>query len=176
MTPDQIAALVVSVVGGGVLGWAYWRLARAAPAGSTYLTSPLWLGWPRGAVIALVVLQALAAAGFLAAVLTWIFGAPPDGGVMARPAALPVTLAVFLLGSIAWAVLVARPAPGAGVTAGVSLALVATAAATVALIAGAAEEKRPRWWVLLGLLLLGAVTVLADGVAWNARWIATRVY
>lgn len=171
MTPEQIASLVVVVVGGACVIASYAMLAQTSAGDRGYIDSPLWLDAGRDTVIALVALQALAAVGFLAAVGTWIFGKPPTGGLMARPAALPVTLAVFMVFSALWAFFLAWGAAFKGV---VALTLIAVALASVALLAGAAEETKPRWWVVLGLLLLSTTTVLSDAVAWNSRFLASK--
>lgn len=167
MTPDQNAALAVAVVGGlGVIG-SYIYLSTAHKT-SSYVNSPLWLELGRSVTIPLTVLQMLAAVGFIAAIGSWIFGAPPDGGIMSLTAMLPVTLGFFLAASIAWAILVAQKNPP---KAAVSVSLVVAAVTSILLLAGAAEEAKPRWWIVLGLILFCAVTVLADGVVWNARYL-----
>jgi xanthine/uracil permease len=52
-----------------------------------------------------------------------------------------------------------------------SAALLFVAVASILFVAAASEEQRPRWYVLLGTLLLAITTVLCDGVAWNSRFI-----
>lgn len=166
MTPNQKATLAVAILGGlGVIG-SYVYLAKTQK--TSYIHSPLWLNMGRQVVIPLTILQILAAMGLLAAIGTWIFGNAPDGGIMALPAALPITLGVFLAASIAWAVLIAQGGPP---KAAVSFSLVMAAIASILLLAGAAEEAKPRWWIVLGLVIFCSVTVLADGVVWNARYI-----
>jgi hypothetical protein len=165
----NVPSLVVLLVMGAVLAASYALLAWRKGSATGYIGSPLWLGMERSTVIMLVFLQALAAVGFLSAVLTWVFFAPPSGGVLSyHPAVLPVVLGVFLASSAAWAFLMSADDPN---KIAVSASLVVTAVASIVLVAGAAEETRPRWWVVGGTLLLALVTVLGDGVAWNARWL-----
>ena len=53
------------------------------------------------------------------------------------------------------------------------LSLITTAIASILLLAGTIEEKKDdiRWYKVLGLLSLCLVTVLADGVLWNANYL-----
>jgi hypothetical protein len=171
LSAEQISTLVVAVVGGVLVVGSYIYLTLSVGSGS-YLDSPLWNGIGRDAVIALVFMQALAAIGMIAAICTWVFGDPPRGGLMSRPAALPVTLAVFLVASALWAFLMASKTPAKGA---VVFVLVAAAAASIAMLAGSAEESNPRWWVLMGLFFLCATTVLGDAVVWNSRFLTTAL-
>lgn len=157
---------VVLGVSAPILFWSYAQLAQETQG--TYLRNPHWLGFDKNTVAFVVLFQVLAAVGFLASVGTWVFAKPPQGGVLTYHRwVLPITLCVFMVGAIGWAQTLRR-----GYKWGVSASLVATALATVVLIAGAAEETNPRWWVVAGLLALGFVTVLVDGVMWNARWLS----
>ena len=53
------------------------------------------------------------------------------------------------------------------------LSLITTAIASILLLAGTIEEKKDdiRWYKVLGMLSLCLVTVLADGVLWNANYL-----
>jgi hypothetical protein len=167
MAVDTVS-LAVLIVFGGVLVVSY-TLLGFKHKGVGYVASPLWLGMGRSTVIMLVVLQVFAAIGFLLSVLTWVLVRSPNGGVLSySPAVLPLVLALFLAASSSWAFLLLFDNPN---KIAVSASLIITALASVVLAAGAAEENEPRWWVVLGTLLLGLVTVLSDGVVWNARWI-----
>lgn len=166
MILEQKVASVVTFVGGaGVLG-SYIRLGMNAK--TTYFDSPLWLGLSREVVIMLTCFQILAAIGFITAIGTWLFSTPPSGGVMSRPGALSCTLAVFMIASIAWALLITRENPPVWA---VALSLITAALTSIVLLAGAAEEHEVRWWILIGLLMFCVVTVLADAVVWNSRFI-----
>jgi len=168
MIADQKAALAVLIVGGTGVVASYVYLMVTHHHQTSYVDSPLWLGMPRSVVIPITILQVIAAIGFLAAVCTWLFDAPPKEGLMSRTGALATTLAVFFAASVGWAALMSRRNPPVWA---VSLCLIAAAASSIAMLAGAAEESKPRWWVTLGLLVFCLVTVLADGVLWNARFI-----
>lgn len=164
----NVPSLIVLIVLGAVLAVSYVLLGLKHNQ-HNYLKSPLWLGMGYPTVVMLVVFQALAAFGFLAAVLTWVFDQSPQGGILSyNRAVLPITLSVFLAGSFSWAFLLLADQPN---KIAVSASLIVTALASIILLAGAAEETKPRWWVVGGLLLLALVTVLADAVIWNSRWI-----
>ena len=55
----------------------------------------------------------------------------------------------------------------------VVLSLITTAFASILLLAGTIEEEKEdiKWYKVLGMLSLCLVTVLADGVLWNANYI-----
>jgi hypothetical protein len=168
LSREQVATMVVALVGGALVIASYAYLATSSPGGG-YLDTPLWNGIGRHTVIALVAMQVLAAVGAVAAIGTWIAN-PPKGGLMSRTGALPATLAVFLTASALWGFLMAMKTPS---KAGVSVTLIVAAATSIAMLAGSAEESAPRWWVVLGLLLLCATTVLADAVVWQSRFMTT---
>ena len=54
--------------------------------------------------------------------------------------------------------------------------LVCTAIASILLLAGSIESDQPKWYIVLGLILLSIVTVLGDGVVWNANYIYKQLY
>lgn len=173
MIKDKTSLVTASVGGLGVLA-SYGFLASRAPRGDKggYANSPLWLGLGKGTVVPMIALQGAAALGFLVSVGSWL-RSPPTAGLMSRRGVLPATLGLFTASAAAWGVLAAfmnkDGTASKGVKAGMAVALSVTAASTIAMIAGAAEDVPHRSHVTLGLMSLGAVTVLADGVVWNAR-------
>lgn len=160
----DFTTLAVAVVGGLVLLATYAFIFGVRKPGP-YLTHVYWFGMDPQVVKVLVVFQVLAAIGFCLAVTSWIVQ-PPIGGVMGAPWAVPVTLAILLATAIAWPLALYHDRRWL-----VVLSLVGTAVCTILLLAGSIEEVSPRWWVVLGFLLLGLVTVLADAVVWNANYI-----
>ena len=130
----------------------------------SYLSHPYWLGIPKGVVTMLTVFQCLAALGFLIAIGTWIIF-PPIGGI-ASEGNLAWLVGLFIAFAIVWPIALRYEVHWL-----VIVSLVGTAAGSILLLAGALEEDIPRWWVILGLLLLNLVTVLCDGVGWNAVYI-----
>ena len=161
--------LVTTLVLGGCVLLSYVLCFRGT--GSSYIDSPFWMGMPRSSVYVLIGFQILAVIGFFLMMVSWLLR-PPEGGVLARPHALLLTMVVFLVASAAWAPLTKYASRHWGLA---SLSLVATAACSLVFVAGAAEETSPRWYVLLGALLLSITVVLSDAGAWNARWIQSSL-
>lgn len=138
---------------------------------ANYFTHPFWMGIPESVVRVLLPLQILAALGFLVAVGTWI-KEPPTGGVMGRdPIGLPLTVAIFLTTAVVWPIAVYYKVHWLAI-----VSLLGTAIASITMLAGSIEENNPRWWIVLGLLKLSLVTVLGDGVVWNAKYVSTLLY
>ena len=166
----QVSSLVTTIVGGlGVLT-SYGVVFGKLIPGQSYATHPFWLGLDKNFVSFLIMLQVLAVFGFITSVGTWILD-PPEGGILSsssRAWLLPLTLAVFLASATIWA-----PATFYKLKWLAVFSLITTATSSILLLAGSVEEDVPRWWVVLGLLFLNIVTVLADGVIWNARYIVT---
>jgi hypothetical protein len=131
-----------------------------------YINHPMWLGMSTPLIYTLVVFQILAAAGFVTAMINWVISSPTTGVFGDHPWLLPATVAVFLAAATTWA-----PATFYKVHWLVVGGLVVVAVASILLLAGAAEEIPQRWWIVAGLLLFNLVTVLADGVIWNAVYI-----
>ena len=164
----DISLLVILIVGGlGVLLSYMYVFLKLCPA--NYITHPFWFGIPPVIVRILCVFQIFAALGFLLSAVSWIHE-PPKEGVMGRPWALLSTLLVFFLGSILWPFATHFKLSSLAVG-----SLVAVALSSIVLLAGSIEEQNPRWWIVLGWILFSIVTVLCDGILWNARYIKTLV-
>lgn len=175
------ASLIILTVGGAAVLASYFWVFRSE--GASYLSSsnPYWLGYSKGAIRALVVLQVLAVVGFLLFAVPWVFISSPEGGLGARRGALPATLALFLVAAALWAPAMREAIKTGsrthsktwkGVGAG---ALFLCAVASILFVAMAAEEANPRWYVLLGTILFAGTTVLGDGVAYPARMLTRDI-
>jgi len=163
----QVSALITVIIGGIAVFLSYgWVFGKLQPG--KYLSHPFWLGLPRSVVVMLVAFQALAAIGFLVAMTSWVIQPPTTGVMGTHKWALPVTLVVFFLFAVMWA-----PATFYKIHWLVVLSLIGTAAASIVLLAGSIEETDPKWYVMLGFMLLCIVTVLNDAVLWNAKYIRT---
>jgi hypothetical protein len=163
MNKTSIATLVVTILGGiGVIASYIWVFSKNK---GNYVTHEYWYGLDESVVKLLIFFQVLAAIGFLMAILTWII-APPVGGVLDPWYALPTTLLFFFITAIIWPF-----ATHFEIEWLVVLSLIGTAICTIVLLAGSVEENNPRWWVVLGLMLLSIVTVLSDAIIWNANYI-----
>jgi hypothetical protein len=167
---NSMEVLVVTMVLGLCVLVSYFYIF-AVKLYANYFTHPFWMGIPKSVVRILLPLQGLAALGFLVAIGSWIKN-HPNGGVMGRnPVALPLTIGVFLATATVWPVAVYHKVHWLTVA-----SLVGTAAASIAMLAGSIEEKDPRWWIVLGLVALSSVTVLGDGVLWNAKYVSALMY
>ena len=136
----------------------------------SYFTSPYWLGANSESIRALVVLQILAAFGYVVWVL-WLTSTNTviTYGVLQSPFIRFVLIQSFLLSSLAWpftayyfmrqqtlmrSIIACVPLWGAALS-------------VIVLIGGTFEAKAPAV-PTLGILALGTVVVLADGVGWCA--------
>jgi len=161
----NVSTLIVVVLGGIAISLSYGIVFGKLQPGQ-YLSHPFWLDIPKELVVILVVFQALAAIGFLLAIIPWIIQ-PPKTGVMGKHEwTLPLTLGFFFVFAVMWA-----PATFYKVHWLVVLSLIGTAIASIVLLAGSIEEDNPRWYIVVGLILLCIVTVLIDAVLWNAKYI-----
>ena len=164
----HIPALIITTLGGiGTFLSYWWVFIRLCPG--NYFTHPFWLGLDEKVIRLLVVFQLLAAVGFIIGIGAWILE-PPSSGIMGRNYwILPLVLSLFFVFVVTWA-----PATFYNFPWAVVLSLVGTAITSILLLAGSIEEDRPRWYIVLGLILLSIVTVLSDAVLWNAKYILTR--
>lgn len=130
---------------------------------NTYLTSKFWYGIPKNIVIMILVFQVLAVAGFIVALISW-FIKPPTEGLLSKH--LFLILVVFFVSSILWSLSIHYNI--GWLTIG---SLIVTALASILMLVGSMQEKKPRIAIVLGLLFLCIVTVLCDAVVWNASFI-----
>lgn len=136
-----------------------------------YMTHLFWMDIPTTVVKTLIPLQFLACIGFIIAISSWIIN-PPKGGVMGRNLiVLPLTVGAFLITSAVWPIAVYYKIHWLTVS-----TLIGTAISSIVMLAGSIEEENPRWWIVLGLIALSTVTVLTDGVIWNAKYISKLSY
>jgi hypothetical protein len=137
------------------------------------ITSVLGLGLPQNFIYIAVGFQLLAAVGFIVMITSW-FKTPPEGGLLGRhEAVLPIIVVFILIASMLWAPLTVTRINTGSIAAkvGAVVSLIATAIGSILLVAGACEETKPRWYVMIGAILFAIVTVLFDGVAYNCRFI-----
>jgi hypothetical protein len=167
--------IVATAVGGAAVLATYVAVFSNYPHGYTSPAHPFWLGYAKPIIRTLIALQVAALIGFFLFAVPWLFIEQPQGGVLGTSAALTVTITLFMAASVAWApcmrkALTTRTLPWKLAS---CMALWVAAACSIVLVAGAAEETNPRWYVLLGVLLFATTTVLADGVAYTARTLVT---
>jgi len=163
---NAVSQMILGIVGALVLVSYYvvfGHLYRSR--GTSYATHDFWFGIDETFVKILIAFQIAAVVGFLVAITMW-FVQPPEGGIMGRPSILFLTLLVFLLASICWPFATYYKSPVLVVG-----SLLLAAIASILLLAGSVQEDKTRVPVMLGLLFFSIVTVLADGVLWNANYI-----
>lgn len=161
----NILLLIMTILFGVLVISSYIIVFRNLQPGN-YFSHPMWLGMNKTLLYNLCVLQLLAAIGFVVAISGWIRDSPTSGLFGDYPMLLPMTVTILLCASATWA-----PATFFRIPWLVVGGLIATAVASIMLLAGAAEETTQRWWIVLGFLLFSTVTVLGDGVIWNAMYI-----
>lgn len=152
-----------------VLGNVFGGFALAEP-GDGYIRSPYWLGLRSDTVVAIVVFQALAVVGYLLWV-PWLFtqGATITDSILDTRLARLGLLNGFLLASTAWpyAAYYYMLQPTLPRALGAAAPLWVAAACVILLLAGTFEARAPPYAVV-GILLVGSVVVLADGIGWAA--------
>ena len=174
--------LITCIVGGLLV------LASYVPIGVLHSRSEFdfWLGLPSNTRQWLYALMFLAAAGFCMVIYDYLNRDLPIDGLFARldGYAFPIIIGIILLFSFLWSVFVillsqqsnstnltsvesTLASKGIGIATSVSLIIVAVA--TILLIAGQSERSDSTPQALLGAVLLGVVTVLVDGVAWDSK-------
>jgi len=143
--------------------------ARAPANATTYFDNPYWLGVPTDAAAGVTALQLAAAAGYVTW-FVWLVTSPVDTGLLQGAGARVALLGGFLLGSTLWpyAAHAQLCHPGSVGRALVSCLCLWVAAVCVILLIGGTFEARAPAAPTVGILLLGQVVVLADGVGWTA--------
>ena len=131
-----------------------------------YITHPFWFNLPEDVVKIIIAFQIFAVIGFLTTIISWIKN-PPTQGIMSGNNLFYV-LILFLISAATWPIFTYYKIHWA-----VVLSLILTAISSILLLAGTVEEKKDdiKWYKVLGMIYLCVVTVLADGVIWNANYI-----
>jgi hypothetical protein len=161
---ESLQLLVLSLLGVVVLLSYYFYLIKDSTTG--YINHPFWFGMSPSIIKMLMVFQAFAIIGFLTTIISWI-QYPPKEGIMYGNN-LFYTISLFLLSAALWPVATQYKIHFLTVS-----SIMLTAIASVLLLAGTIEERKEdiKWYKVLGMLSLCLVTVLVDGVLWNANYI-----
>ena len=141
-----------------------------------YLESAYWHGVPRDTTTAILVFQIFAGLGFLAW-LFWLVNAPSIDGPLQQAWVKSSLVGTFLIASIAWpyAAHAHIASPTMLRTLVVSSCLWVAAVAVLLMVAVTFEARAPAV-PTVGILLLGNVVVLADGVGWTAIVLRKALY
>lgn len=162
---NSLEIFIVVVLAVGVL--VSYKYCLIDNNSTSYLNNKYWFGIPQNVVIMILVFQVLGVIGFIVALLSW-FIKPPTSGILSKY--LFVTLVAFFTSAIAWSLSIYYKIDWLTV-----VSLIFTALASIVLLVGSIEEKKPRIYIVLGLLLLCIVTVLCDAVMWNANFIRVKL-
>lgn len=136
---------------------------------SSYFDSPYWLGLPRNSAAAVTVLQLFAALGYFMWIF-WIVQAESiENSILSTRMARLLLLQGFLISSVIWPFTtynyVITPTLSTAILA--SAPLWSAAICMILLIGGTFEAMAPPH-AIIGILWLGMIVVLADGVGWSA--------
>ena len=142
----------------------YFYLIKDSNSG--YINHPFWFGISPNIVKILIVFQIFAVIGFLTTIISYLIF-PPTSGIL-KGNNLFIFLCMFLISAAIWPIATYYKIHWL-----VVLSLIITAISSILLLAGTIEEKEEdiKWYKVLGILLLCLVTVLSDGVLWNANYI-----
>jgi hypothetical protein len=137
-----------------------------------YIGHPFWFGIQKEIVWSLVFFQILAAIGFVISIGSWMFFETPKKGAVANNK-LFYALFLFFISAIVWPIATKYHDKYKNGGYLVVISLILTAIASIWLLAGAIEDEdsKYKFWRVIGLLFLCIVTVLGDGVIWNANYI-----
>ena len=137
-----------------------------------YIGHPFWFGIQKEIVWSLVFFQILAAIGFVISIGSWMFFEPPKKGAVTDNK-LFYALVLFFISAILWPITTKYHDKYKNGGYLVVISLILTAIASIWLLAGAIEDEdsKYKFWRVIGLLFLCIVTVLGDGVIWNANYI-----
>jgi len=155
--------IVLILLGISVLVSYYIVFVKLYKSKKSYINHEFWFGIDEKIVKILVFFQILAVIGFLISIIPLIFNVPTHGILSNN---LFIILCVFFISAIIWPFATYYKKHIL-----VVLSLIFTAISSILLLAGSIEDKNPKWYIVLGTLLLSIVTVLGDGVLWNANYI-----
>ncbi len=155
---------ILAILGLLVLISYYIFLIKDSKTG--YINHQFWFGLPENIVKMLIIFQILAVIGFLTTIISWIIYPPKKGIVYGNN--LFYIIIFFLISAAIWPIVTYYKIPWLVVS-----SLVITAVSSILLLAGTIEEDKEdiKWYKVLGMLFLCLVTVLSDGVIWNANYI-----
>ena len=161
---ETLQLVILSLLSIVVLSSYYFYLIKDSTTG--YINHPFWFGMPPSTIKMAMVFQTFAIIGFLTTIISWI-QYPPKEGIMYGNN-LFYTISLFLISAAIWPVATQYKIHFLAI-----FSIILTAIASILLLVGTVEERKEdiKWYKVLGMLSLCLVTVLADGVLWNANYI-----
>ena len=160
---DVSKIVILAIAGLLVLVSYYIVFFKLYKSTKSYMTHDFWFGIDTTVVKMLMFFQILAVIGFLMCVIPLVIDIPKSGVLSEYLFAVILT---FFISAIIWPF-----ATYYKMHVLVVVSLLFTAFASILLLAGSIEDTKPKWYIVLGALLLCNVTVLGDGVLWNANYI-----
>ena len=138
-------------------------------SGKSYVESPYWLGMQRDTIIGIVVMQVLAAIGYLIWFF-WLINTDVSIGLLRYNWIKTLQIVVFLLSSVIWpyTAYIYMLKPTSVTRAIISSSFLWLASCSVIFMIGTTFEARAPVAPTLGILFLGNVVILADGIGWSA--------
>jgi hypothetical protein len=162
-TFDFYKKIILILLGLSVLISYYIVFVVLYKQNKSYIDHDFWFGMNREFVKIIVVLQLVAVYGFLTSVSLLVSNVPTQG-ILSNY--LFKILCVFFVSAIVWPFATFYKKHILVVS-----SLIMTAISSILLLAGSIEDANPKFHVILGTFLVSIVTVLVDGVLWNANYI-----
>ena len=137
--------------------------------------SKLYWGLDKQQRIPYYVFMILAVFGFLTFIMYYIdLENKPTSGILSKGYTLEILVSLVLIFSILWSVFVYLSVKNGNKIYKILCAstLVVVAISSVLLLAGTTSDKDSPPYVIAGIILFCLVTVLADSVGWNARFLS----
>jgi hypothetical protein len=162
-TLDFYKKIILILLGLSVLISYYIVFVVLYKSKKSYINHEFWFGMNRELVKIIVILQLLALYGFLTSVSILVSNVPTHGILSNN---LFKILCMFFVSAIIWPFATFYKKHII-----VVLSLTMTAISSILLLAGSIEDTNQNFHVVLGTFLVSIVTVLVDGVLWNANYI-----
>ena len=136
---------------------------------TSYIESPYWLGMQRGTIVGIIVMQILAAIGYFVWFF-WLINTEVFIGLLRYNWIKTLQIVILLLSSTIWpyTAYLYMLKPTSVTRAIVSSSFLWMAAFSVILMIGTTFEARAPVAPTLGILFLGNVVILVDGIGWSA--------
>ena len=155
--------IILFILGLCVLISYYIVFIKLFKSKKTYVKHEFWFGMDENIVKILALFQIFAVFGFIRSVSHLVINIPKKG-ILSKY--LFIILFVFFTSAIIWPFATFYKKHTL-----VIISLIFTAISSILLLAGSIEDDNQEWDIVLGLFLLSIVTVLGDGVMWNANYI-----
>lgn len=164
---DPLKTLLPITLVGGLA-----TLASYALVAQDYAKHDYWVGISRPVQYLFYGCWVLAALGFIWYILSHLIWPPNDmQGIFSYGSWIrPLILGLILACSALWSVFIWLYFNKHASKVWASSAVIVTGVSVILLLAGEAEAGAP-WHRILGLLLFAVVTVIADPIMWNAKFI-----